>query len=289
MTNETAAPAAPETTSAPAQTGAAPASSPAPAAPAAPVADWSAGLDPDTGAYTKNKGWKAPSDIISSYRNLEKVIGADRAGRTVVLPGKDAKPEEMEALYNRLGRPESPEKYSIAADGDDGGFTEWARNTFHKSGLTDAQAKGLAGEYQAYAKQVSERRAAELADKAAAEHESLRKEWGAKYEHNVNVAKRAATAFGVPEDVIDALQQSVGFAGVMKFMANVGAKMGEDTFEEGGNKAGGFGPLSPAEAKAELNRLMGDKEFKDAWMNKSHPKHKEMLERKARLVQMASA
>ncbi|RJO61602.1 MAG: hypothetical protein C4542_06065 [Dehalococcoidia bacterium] len=283
MTTETA-----PSTSATNETAQTTGASPAPAAPAAPATDWSAGLDPDTGAYTKNKGWKAPSDIITSYRNLEKVIGADRAGRTVVLPGKDAKPEELEALYNRLGRPASPDKYSISAEGDDGGFTEWARGTFHKSGLTDVQAKSLAGEYQAYAKQVSERRAAEMADKMAAEHESLKKEWGAKYEHNVGVAKRAAAAFGVPPEVLDTLQQAIGFAGVMKFMATVGAKMGEDTFEEGGDKGGGFGLLSPAEAKAELDRLMSDKDFKTAWLDKNHPRHAEMMERKARLVQMAS-
>ena len=56
----------------------------APAAPAAgvqPTAQpsansvWTAAFDEDTNAYVSNKGWKEPSDLLMSYRNLEKFAG----------------------------------------------------------------------------------------------------------------------------------------------------------------------------------------------------------------------
>ena len=71
-------------------TGSAPAGNPAAPAPA-----WYApeGIDPNTstqlGELVKAKGWKGPADALLSYQNLEKVFGADKAGRTILAPQSD--------------------------------------------------------------------------------------------------------------------------------------------------------------------------------------------------------
>ena len=65
-----------------------------PTAPAAApqVNTWYAtdGLDEGTasqlGELVKAKGWKGPADALLSYQNLEKVFGADKAGRTILAP-----------------------------------------------------------------------------------------------------------------------------------------------------------------------------------------------------------
>ena len=73
-----------------------------PQAPAAESPSWNAGFDEDTSAYVENKGWKDPTDILNSYRNLEKFAGGSK--NLIELPGVDAAPEALDSFYNKLGR-----------------------------------------------------------------------------------------------------------------------------------------------------------------------------------------
>ena len=134
------------------------AGNPAPAVAAAggesaPVADgWVSSLPESVRGVVLNKGWKAPEDAITSYANLEKLLGADKAGRGVVLPKDDAGADEWGQFWNRLGRPEAADQYNIPLpDGDDGGFAKQAATWFHEAGLTQRQAEGLAGKWNEFA------------------------------------------------------------------------------------------------------------------------------------------
>lgn len=249
--------------------------------------NWYGGYDADTVTYVEGKHWKEPKDAVQSYRNLEKLMSADRAGRTVALPGDNAAPEEVSAFYEKLGRPASPDKYSFKTEGDDGGFADWAKNTFHVTGVTDKQAGTLVEAFGKFTAEARQRNASERAANAAKEHDELKKTWGGAYDHKVQLAKRAAARFGLNDDQVTNLENAIGFSGIMQFMAEVGAKMGEAEFHKDGDNVG-FGPLDPAEARKELGRLMHDKEFVEQWTNKTHPKHKEAVERKSRLVALAS-
>ncbi len=51
-----------------------PAATPAPAPnpdPTPPAAGWSDGLPDDMKGYVENKGWKDPSEVLSSNQNIE--------------------------------------------------------------------------------------------------------------------------------------------------------------------------------------------------------------------------
>ena len=43
---------------------------------------WLPNADADTKGFIETKGWQSPADAVTSYRNIEKMLGADRAGRT---------------------------------------------------------------------------------------------------------------------------------------------------------------------------------------------------------------
>ncbi len=86
------------------------------AAPAAPAATantngvaagpaWLPGADPDTTAYVTAKGWNDPAAAVTSYRNLEKLFGADRAGHTVQVPSEGSDEVTMNNFYTKIGRP----------------------------------------------------------------------------------------------------------------------------------------------------------------------------------------
>jgi hypothetical protein len=88
--------------------------------------------------------FKTENDLGKSYLELEKRLGA-----SVVLPGKNAKPEDVEAFYEKLGRPKSPDGYELDpvflpdnVSQTDPGNKEF-RKIAHEIGLSKVQAKAL--------------------------------------------------------------------------------------------------------------------------------------------------
>jgi hypothetical protein len=67
-------------------------------------AAWTGPLDDAGRALVAAKGWRGPGDVVQSYANLEKLMGADRAGRTVVPPKDGDAAEAFDAFYDRIGQ-----------------------------------------------------------------------------------------------------------------------------------------------------------------------------------------
>ena len=72
----------------------APAPEAAPAAAEVEIASpsWTEGLAEDAQGYVENKGWKGADQMLDSYRNLEKAMGAP--GESVLTLPKDAEDAE---------------------------------------------------------------------------------------------------------------------------------------------------------------------------------------------------
>lgn len=241
----------------------------------------------DVAGYVTNKGWKDPGAVVESYRNLETKFGADRAGRTVVLPADDASDTEKAEFYTRLGRPESPEQYEVAApEGDDGSFAKWAKEQFFNNGLNATQAKTLTEGYTEFARAAAEKQRESYRMQVEADLTALKSEWGAAYDQKVAGAKNAAKALGLKAEVIDKIEEAAGFGDLMRFMDTVASKIGEDEFVSDGDSTA-TGQLTPEDARAQLRALQHDKDFTDAWLNKRHPKHEEAVAKKSRLAALA--
>ena len=233
----------------------------APAAPAAPAVAWFPEADADTAAFIGTKAWKAPADAVKSYRELEKFVGADKAGRAVVLPTDDT-PEAWAPIYDRLGRPKSPADYGLKVEpGSDTKFLDAATAKFHSLGLNTRQAAELAQWYSSFSAEHGS--AAEAAEQAAleAEHQQLARDWGTGPEAamRTELAKRAAVALGLDEAAIDALQKVAGYSKTMKAIAKVGDMLREHG-AEGMEELGSF-TQTPEGAKAKRATLMADREW----------------------------
>ena len=169
----------------------------------------------------------------------------------------------------------------------DEGYEKWARETFHKAGLTAAQVKALTAEQNAYAAQVATKAADTYKTQRALDETALQQEWRGGYERMVNAAKTAATSLGFTEEMIDAMESSVGYAGIMKFFAALGQKLGEDSFKTAGGQGKTFtGTLTPEEAKGEWSKMQLDQTVMKALTDKTHPQHKEMAAKKTALFQV---
>lgn len=230
--------------------------------PNTPVTPWYGNIeDADLKGYVDNKGWKSSVEAVTSYRNLEKAFGADKAGRTVILPSKDD-PAEWDGVFNKLGRPETADKYNLDEPADaDKDLTKWFKDTAHKHGLTDKQAKSLFADYNGLSAQRMTQLNEQSATKIAADKETLQREWGGAHEAKMAEAVKAATTFGFTKEEIDALENTVGYAGVMKKFSAIGAALGDGKFVTTDTRGGQFGALTPAAANQRIAELRADKDF----------------------------
>lgn len=216
--------------------------------------------DQDLRQWVANKNPVSPDQLAGSYRSLEQVFGAEKAGRTIALPGEKAEQAELDAFFGKLGRPESPDKYELpVAEGADKDFVAWAKSTFHKHGLSTKQAAALAKDWEELTGTKMAAVEQERTAKLETDQRALQTEWGQAFEQNVARAKSAAQQFGVKAEVIDALEQSMGYAGVMKFFSEIGAKIGEPGFITPETRQS-FA-TTPANALDEISSLKADKAF----------------------------
>lgn len=225
--------------------------------------DWLPNADEATTGYLQNKGWKSPTELLSSYQNLEKLFGADKAGNTVVLPKENSTPEELSNFYNKLGRPSDASGYKIPVPekGGDPEFAKVAAGKFHELGLSKAQGEKLAEWYNGMAATSISARETQTTQTFQSDEASLRTAWGAAYDQNKVSAQNAVAALGLDSATIDKLQGSLGHKGTMELLAKIGAKSTEGSFVTG-ETSNSFGNVqTPAQAKDNIRSLMNDKDF----------------------------
>lgn len=223
--------------------------------------DWTSGLSDEAKGYVQNKNFDSPKAVVESYINLEKMARGD-PNTLLRLPGKDAKPEDWAPVWDKLGRPADAKGYELAVpEGGDPKFAEWAAGTFHEIGVPKSQAQALTAKWNEKVAEMTKAQETARSEANALEATKLKTEWGAGYDKQIEVAKRAALGLGVDAKTIDALEASMGYAGVMKFFNSLGAKMGEAEFV-GGDGKGNFGAVStPEAAKAKIAELRKDTGF----------------------------
>ena len=220
---------------------------------------WSEGLDEETRSYVTNKGWKEPTDILSSYRHLEKFAGGSKS--LVEIPGENADEAARNAFYSRLGRPDAADKYEIKMpEGASPEMTEWFKGAAFKHGLTQKQAESLYTEFNGMTGTLGQQMQEQAARNSEAELKALKGEWGQAYDKMVDSGRRAVAALGYDQASLSALEEKMGTAEMMKMFAKVGSKMGEDEFVGDRGNTAGFN-LTPADAKAQIDSLKLDKDF----------------------------
>lgn len=231
-----------------------------------PAIAWLPDATPEVAGYVQNKAWQSPADMLSSYQNLEKVFGAEKAGRTAVIPSDDDV-EGWTKLHAKLGRPEQANGYELPVpEGADKAFSEQAAAWFHEAGLSKKAAQHITAKWNEHMTQAAQAMAQAEEQKLQAEHQALERDWGAGDAAAVNreMARRAAVALGLDEQAIDALQKASGFSKTMKALAKVGEMLGE-------RPAAGFGgstgfAMTPEAARSKKESLMADKEFREKAM-----------------------
>ncbi|HMU86913.1 MAG TPA: hypothetical protein PKC11_04705 [Agitococcus sp.] len=245
--------------------------------------DWKSGFNDELKGYVEAKGFKDPAAITESYRNLEKITGAG-LDKLIKLPQKSDDQAGWNEVYKKLGRPDKADDYKIdvpQGTGDEN-FAKWAKGLFHEAGLSKAQGEKIAAKWNEYVLNNAKQTVEAHNQNISAQESELKKEWGMAFDKNMEAARAAAHEFGLDNETIDKLEDAMGWTGVIKFMHNVGSKLGEHGFVSS-NQQQGFGVMTPEAARHRISLLKSDSDFAKRFMNGEMSAREEMN----RLHQMA--
>lgn len=218
--------------------------------------------------FIQNKGWDSPVKAIKAYQNLEKFHGVP-ADQLIKLPKDFSDPESLNPIYDKLGRPESPDKYEInlpeGVQVDDNRLN-LAKEVGHKIGLNNQQIQALAEFDATYQQQAIESHQKEVAAKQEAEVKALEKEWGNHFEERAELGRRFVRN-NLPEGMdkeqtLNAIEQAIGTAATLKLFANAGDKFKEDGVpDSSGDRPFGYtSEQAKADKRALMAELQGDKQ-----------------------------
>jgi hypothetical protein len=219
--------------------------------------DWIGALPEDARGYIENKGWKEPGDVLKGYQHLEGLLGADKAGRGVVLPKDDKDQEALDKIYNAMGRPEKADGYGLTEllakeETTDPAFMAAMGETMHQAGLSKAQAHKLAGAYQAHYN-ANRQAAIETHQKEVADAKA-----SLTPEEKEN-CHRGFRFLGLNNEEAAAIEMYWGVKRAAQMFAKIGQALSEDKRVDGSAPGGFTG--SPEAAKARLAELDADPAF----------------------------
>ena len=228
--------------------------------------DWLTGLDDGQRAVAENKGWTGPADVINGYRELESFRGVP-ADRLLKLPDPSSEsPDDWAHVYTALGRPENVDGYELALP--EGVELSQPRVDAFKQkafeiGLNSNQVNALAAWDSEFMTGITGQANEQTKLQAQEDVAAMRKEWGAAFDRKVGQMDAGQAAFGISGEEVERMDQVFGRKRTMEMLANIGARMGEDSLDDvrGGSGDGKFSGISPSEADEKLRGLRMDDSF----------------------------
>ncbi len=220
--------------------------------------DWAGAFSDENREWVAKKGLADAESAVNSYRQLEKLFGADKAGRTVTLP-ENGDATAWNEIYDKMGRPESAADYGL---GDDP-FASAMADAFHKAGLSTDRAGAIKEAADTFIASQEAARADEWNKQSEREHDEWRQELGsAGYDKAVKAYRAATVEFDLDPGKIQKLEEAIGTKETLKFISMIGAKIGEDTMPDPAKIQ-----IAHQEASAKIEALKADKHFRQRFAN----------------------
>lgn len=243
--------------------------------------EWRNGLD-EFSEVIDSKGWKNNNDVLKSYVNLEKAVGADK----VVLPQKDSDILQWEG-WEKLGVPETSEQYAMNQPDNfesyDSNLSNDMRETFHQAKLTPQQAQFIHDKYVERMSNTFNESVQSQQDQAIDWENSLKKEYGRAFDERIEAARLAVREYGTPE-----LQKALDESGLgshpelVKAFSKVGMSLGKGPQFKDAESSGQFG-ITPDMAKEQIAQVRNNPGLYD----QSHPEFKLLNEKLTKLTELA--
>ena len=243
------------------------------AAPPAPPTDWRAGLPEELRAEKTLEGFKDIGSLAKSYVETKRFIGEKLpegvSGEEVHaylrdairVPKPDAPAEEWAAVFSKLGRPESPDKYAVKEQTfpPELGITvdPEGQKAFlgvaHAAGLTTAQVQKVLDWYGQYTIGQVDGQVRQTGEARKTAEAALKQEWGSAYQRNTGLARATvATLFGRDPELAAAIEDAGNNVALVKGLVRIGEILHERGEIRGDEVSAG---RTVTEIQAEIDRI----------------------------------
>lgn len=244
----------------------------------------------------KTKKYANPAQLATSYAELERLNASRDDSKMVRIPDANATPQDWDAVYTKLGRPKDPSGYKDVKWGDnaDPGLVEFASGLAFKLGLSPKAAESImATEWNNFVGKMNTQAAQKAEADNATTLATLKSEWKGDFQANLTRGQQVLKALdkaGFSEADLAGVEKSIGVPAVVKLLATIGKLSGEGNFMDNAGGGGGGGDpstMTAEQAKGEILRLKGDKDFQAVYMDATKPGQKEAAERMRKLYEKA--
>ena len=225
--------------------------------------------DPNISKFTELEA------LAKSYVNATRMIGQDK----VAVPNNNSTDDQWNEVYDKLGRPESADKYKLEVKSDvvpldESAIKQFAENA-HQLGLNNKQAQGILEFYKDSMEGSAQQSKIDTETAQANAEQELRKEWGSNYEANIKKAGSVAKANMNPEILDMELKDGTRLGdhpAIIKGFANIANILSEDKLvsTESENVSQG------TDYEAEISKIVNDRD--GPYWNKSHPDHDKIVQ-----------
>ena len=231
------------------------------------AAPWYDGFkDPVVKDWLKAYGtaYPDPEAVAMKALNLEKFIGADKAGRGIIIPKADAKPEEWRAFYAKVGGvPEKVDGYKVPEAMAKDPFIAKFREHAHKIGMPVSHFDSMVSWIGTESAAFTDVETREFEQRATQEMEQVRTDWGNEYDAKTEAGQRAARIFipGTPEEreeILTRMEGALGAKVTMNLWASIGAAISEHGYVAGDTAS--TGGMTPEAARVRIETLKKDAE-----------------------------
>ena len=221
--------------------------------------------------------------LAKSYINATQMIGKDK----VAVPNKNSTEDQWNEVYDKLGRPESADKYTLNAKSevvpiDEQAIKQFAENA-HQLGLNNKQAQGILEFYKNNMEGMAKQAKVDTETAQAQSTQQLRQEWGREFDTNIKKAGALAKANMNPEILDMQLKDGMRLGDhpeIIKGFAKIAGMMSEDKIvsTESENVS------SNTDVETEISDIMNNKD--GPYWNRSHPDHDKVVQQVYTLREM---
>jgi hypothetical protein len=224
--------------------------------------------------------------LAKSYINATKMIGQDK----VAVPNKNSTEDQWNEVYDKLGRPESADKYSLNVKSDtvpidEGSIKQFAENA-HKLGLNQKQAEGILDFYKNNMEGMAQQSKVDTETAQAQSAQELRQEWGREFDTNVKKAGALAKANMNPEILDMELKNGMRVGDhpeIIRGFAKIASMMSEDKIVSTESEQ----VSSNTDIESEISTITNNRE--GPYWNKQHPDHDKTVQQVYTLREMLNA
>lgn len=192
--------------------------------------------------------------LAKSYLGLESLMGRDK----VPVP-KGADDATAWSIYNKaFNVPDSIEGYDIKVEGLDENNLNGLKELMLKNHISNDVAQELINAHIEDFKQYENAKIQKSNQEAEEATKALKAEWGLKYDENIKAAKNFLEKMSDSKEDFEYFNGKIGNdVHFIKLLSKMGNSISEGSLGGFEAQSGGF-TKTPAEAKAELDKIMSD-------------------------------